>query len=328
MFIGRTGVRSTSLREGSSFPSRVPVMQAPIGPATTWELAAAVSAAGGLGTLASSWTDVAELRGEIERVASATPNPFCVNLVLAFDQRDRLELLCECGVRAVSFSWGIDAAMIGQARRAGLTVLVQVADEDEAKAAADAGADVLIAQGVEAGGHVQGSTPLLALVRKVNAAVDVPIVAAGGIADTVGARNAIAAGARAVACGTAFLAASEAAVHPRYLARVFAAGASDTQVTGLFDLGWPNAPHRVLRNRTLTDWEGAGCPKPGARPGEGDVIATRRGAPIPRYSAAQPTTQTEGDIEAMAMYAGCAVEHVREVASAASITRTIAAAIG
>lgn len=312
------------MAEGSSLPWHLPLMQAPIGPATTWELVAAVSAVGGLGTLAASWTELAELRGQIGRIVSATANPFCVNLVLAFDQRDRLELLLECGVPVVSFSWGIDAALIGRARQAGLTVLVQVADEYEARSAAAAGADVLIAQGVEAGGHVQGSTPLLLLVRKIRAAVALPIVAAGGIADAVAARTAIAAGAQAVACGSAFLAASEADVNPRYLARLLAAKASDTQMTGVFDIGWPHAPHRVIRNRTVTDWEQAGCPQPGTRPGEGEVIATRRGTPIVRYSDAQPTTQTEGDIDAMALYAGHSVEHLHEVASAQSITRNIA----
>jgi NAD(P)H-dependent flavin oxidoreductase YrpB (nitropropane dioxygenase family) len=316
------------LAEGSSLPWHLPVVQAPIGPATTWELVAAVSAVGGLGTLAASWTELAELGGQIGRIVSATANPFCVNLVLAFDQRDRLELLLECGVPVVSFSWGIDAALIGRARQAGLTVFVQVADEYEAKAAAAAGADALVAQGVEAGGHVQGSTRLLSLVRKVRAAVELPIVAAGGIADAVAARNAIAAGAQAVACGSAFLAASEADVNPRYLARILAAEASDTQVTGLFDVGWPHALHRVIRNRTLTDWEQAGSPPPGTRPGEGELIASRRGAPIVRYSDAQPTTQIEGAIDAMAMYAGHSVEHLREVASAQSITRNIADSLG
>ncbi len=302
-------------------------MQAPIGPGTTWELVAAVSAVGGLGTLAASWTELAELSGQIRRIVFATANPFCVNLVLAFDPRDRLELLLDCGVPVVSFSWGIDAALIGRARQAGLTVLVQVADEYEAKSAAAAGADALIAQGVEARGHVQGSAPLLSLVREICAAVELPIVAAGGIADAVAARNAIAAGAQAVACGSAFLAASEADVNPRYLARILAAEASDTQMTGLFDISWPHAPHRV-RNRTLTDWEQAGCPQPGTRPGEGEVIASRRGTPIVRYSNAQPTTQTEGDVDAMAMYAGHSGEHVREVASAQSIARNIADSLG
>lgn len=303
-------------------------MQAPIGPATTWELVAAVSAVGGLGTLAASWTELAELRGQIERIGSATANPFCVNLVLAFDQRDRLELLLERGVPVVSFSWGIDAAMIGRARHAGLTVLVQVGDEHEAKSAAAAGADVLIVQGVEAGGHVQGTTPLLSLLRKIRPAVELPIVAAGGIANAVAARSAIAAGAQAVACGSAFLAASEADVHPRYLARILAAEASDTQITGLFDIGWPHAPHRVVRNRTLTDWEQAGALPPGMRPGEGEVIARLRGTQILRYSDAQPTTQTEGDVDAMAMYAGLSVEHVREVAPAQLIARNIAHSLG
>jgi len=303
-------------------------MQAPIGPATTSELVAAVSSVGALGTLAASWTPLDALSGQIERVRSATANPFCVNLVLAFDQRERLELLIERGVPVVSFSWGIDAALIGRARHAGLTVLVQVGDEHEADAAAAAGADALIAQGVEAGGHVQGTTPLLPLLRKIRAAVELPIVAAGGIADSAAARSAIAAGAQAVACGTAFLAASESNVHPDYLARVIAADASEAQLTGLYDIGWPDAPHRVLRNRTATEWEQAGSPPSGARPGEGEVVARRGGHVIVRYSHAQPTMETDGDVDAMAMYAGLSVAHVRDIAPAQEIARNIFAGLG
>jgi NAD(P)H-dependent flavin oxidoreductase YrpB (nitropropane dioxygenase family) len=170
-------------------------------------------------------------------------------------------------VPIVSFSWGIDADLIGRARAAGTFVLVQVSGTEEARAAAAAGASGVIAQGEEAGGHVQASRPLLALVRELSATLALPLIAAGGIADAAAAERAMRAGAHAVACGTAFLAAAEADVHSHYRARVLAAGASDTELTDLFDVGWPDAPHRVLRNRTLADWEAAGRPPAGARPG-------------------------------------------------------------
>jgi len=227
----------------AALPWELPVMQAPIGPAGSCELVAAVSATGGLGTLAASWTELTKLREEIQQVRSAVSAPFCVNLVLAFDQRKRLELVLGQGVEVVSFSWGVDAALVGRTRDAGASVLVQVGDIHEAKAAATAGATALIAQGVEAGGHVQATTSLLELVRALRTEVSLPIIAAGGIADGASARRAIKAGAQAVACGTAFLAASEANVHPAYRARVLAAEASDTHLTTLFDVGWPNAPH-------------------------------------------------------------------------------------
>lgn len=186
----------------------------------------------------------------------------------------------------------------------------------------------MIAQGMEAGGHVQGTTPLVQLLREMRAELELPIVAAGGIADGVSARAALAAGADAVACGTAFLAAREADVHPAYLDRLLRAGATDTVLTTIFDVGWPNAPHRVIRNETFTGWVAAGKPDGlDRRPGNEDVIATRDGIPVERYSDAQPTTGTAGNIEAMALYAGMSVSHVSQAASAAEITHAIANAL-
>jgi nitronate monooxygenase len=302
-------------------------MQAPIGPATTADLVASVSAVGALGTVAASWTEPSKLRDQIRAIRSATSNPFCVNLVLAFDQRERLELVLAERVPVVSFAWGTDPDLIGRARVAGVFVLVQVSNPEEAKVAAVGGASGLIAQGVEAGGHVQGKTPLLTLVREVTAKLPLPVVAAGGIADSAAARDALNAGAQAVACGTAFLASSESDVHEHYRARLIAAGPGDTELTDLFDIGWPNAPHRVIRNRTVIDWESAGRPPTGRRPGEGDVVAKRGRTELMRYSDAQPTKSTEGDIEAMAMYAGTGVHHVRSVAPSAAITEAIALGI-
>jgi nitronate monooxygenase len=307
-----------------SVPWELPVMQAPIGPATTTALVAAVSRAGGFGTLAASWTEPATLRGQLERLrAEVEGRPFCVNLVLAFDQRERLAIALAGGSPAISFSWGVDRELFAQARGAGALVLAQVADVGAAQEAVAAGADILIAQGVEAGGHVQGTTPLLQLVRALGD-VGRPIVAAGGIGDADAVRQALAAGADAVACGTAFLAAEEANVHPAYLDAVLAADASDTVLTGVFDGDWPNAPHRVIRNDTLTAWESAGRPPTGARPGEGDVVATRGSRPILRYADAQPTSSTEGDVVAMALYAGASVGAVTQRAPAAEIVRRLA----
>src|SRR5437764_551779 len=141
-------------------------MQAPIGPATTTELVAAVSAAGGLGTLAASWTDPAKLRAQLQRLRATLAEPFCVNLVLAFDQEERLAVVLDERTPVVSFSWDVDEALIRQAQRAGTAVYVQIGDVATAAAAAAAGADALIVQGVEAGGHVQATEPLLALLSK------------------------------------------------------------------------------------------------------------------------------------------------------------------
>jgi len=308
-------------------PWAVPVVQAPIGPATTTELVRAVSRVGALGTLAASWTEPDALRRQVRTLRDAVGGDFCVNLVLAFDQRERLESALAEGARFISFSWGVEPPLVRRAHEAGAVVLIQVGDIATAEEAADGGADVLIAQGLEAGGHVQGTSPLLDLVREIREALSLPVVAAGGIADPVTARAAIAAGADAVACGTAFLAASEADVHPVYRDRLLRAEAADTVLTTIFDVGWPDAPHRVLRNRTFLDWLAAGEPVPGQRPGDGDVVATRDGDPILRYSDAQPTHRTSGEVEAMALYAGTSVGHVSGVAGAETIALTIADAL-
>lgn len=305
-------------------PSVIPIMQAPIGPAGTPELVAAVSNSGALGTLAASWTHPQVLRRQIRQIAAMSDSPYCVNLVLAFDQRHRLEVVLDERVPVVSFSWGIDEAMIRRAQRGGAVVFVQIGTVADAMRAEAAGADMIIVQGVEAGGHVQSTTRLLDLVADVRRSVRRSIIAAGGIADPMATHRAIAAGAAAVACGTAFLAASEADIHPHYVDRLLNAGPEDTVLTEMYDEGWPAAPHRVLRNETMVRWEAAGGPRAGARPGEGDVVGRRGEQPIVRYSDAQPTQNTIGDIEAMAMYAGQSVGEVQAVGSAASIVRRLA----
>jgi nitronate monooxygenase len=277
--------------------------------------------------LAASWTDPPVLRQRIRAVRGTVREPFCVNLILAFDQRERLRVALDEGVEFVSFSWGVDGELIREAHEAGAGVLVQVGDAGAALGAVAAGADLLIVQGVEAGGHVQGSRRMLDLVREIRPAVGVPVIAAGGIGDAVAVSEACAAGADGFACGTLFLAAAEADVHPRYLDRLIEADAADTELTTLFDAGWPNAPHRVIRNRTVEAWLEAGCPASGSRPGEGEVVAVRSGAPIPRYSIAQPTRETTGDAGSMAMYAGTSVSGVTRSESAAEIAYRLLAAL-
>ena len=303
---------------------RLPLVQAPIGPATTPELVAAVSRLGALGTLAGSWTDSQMLRDQVRRVRATVDEPFCVNLVLAFEQRERLDAVLEEQVQVVSFSWGVDPELIRVAHKGGAFVLIQVGEVVDGLAAVDAGADALIVQGVEAGGHVQGRRPLLELLRELRASVRVPLLAAGGIGDAAAAAEALAEGAQGIACGTVFLAAAEANVHPHYLDRLIQAERTDTALTRAFDGGWADAPHRVIRNSTLAAWEAAGGPTDGRRPNEGRIVATRDGVPIVLYDDAQPTRATSGDVEAMAMYAGMSVDRITREEPAAEIAARLA----
>ncbi len=298
-------------------------MQAPLGRAGAVRLASEVSQAGGLGTLGASWTEPEVLREQIRSITQVTHRPFCVNLVLDFEQDDRLEVAVEERAPIVSFSFGLRPQLVARASAGGARVLVQVGSADAARAAADAGADALIVQGVEAGGHVQGVVGLLPLLAEVRQAVSLPLLAAGGIGDPASARAAVAAGAKAVVMGTRFLASDESDAHPRYKARLLEAEARDTVLTELFDMGWAGSPHRVLRNSTYERWEAAGSPPSGERPGEGEEVA----GGMQRYASNPPLAGIEGDIEAMAMYAGQGVGAVAAVEPAAAIVERFAAAL-
>jgi nitronate monooxygenase len=311
-----------TLRRVCALGCEFPLMQAPLGRGAATHLATEVSQAGGLGTLGASWTEPPVLREQIRTIARVTDRPFCVNLVLDFAQDERLEVVVEERVRWVSFSFGLRPELFRLARAGGSRVLVQVASADGARAAADAGADALIVQGVEAGGHVESVVGLLPLLAEVRRAVSLPLLAAGGIADPASALAALAAGASAVVMGTRFVASDECDAHPRYKARLLAAEGRDTVLTELFDIGW-SAPHRVLRNSTYERWRAAGRPPPGQRPGEGEIVAEG----IPRYALNMPLSGTDGDVEAMAMYAGQGVGTIDTVEPAAAIVERFAAAL-
>jgi NAD(P)H-dependent flavin oxidoreductase YrpB (nitropropane dioxygenase family) len=303
----------------------LPVVQAPIGRATTPELAAAVSNAGGLGMLALSWTRPDQVRGRIQAVQALTSKAFGVNLVLQWPQQERLSLCLDEQVAVVSTFWGDPAPYVPRVRDAGALHVHTVASAAEARRAVDAGVDAVVAQGAEAGGHVWGDVSTLALVPAVVDAVHpVPVLAAGGIADGRGLAAALALGASAGWIGTRFVASDEANAHPEYQARLRAASETDTSYGTVFDGGWPDAPHRTLRNSTLAAWEAAGRPPAGRRPGEGEAVGTGgRGAPLPRYSSDLPTRTLTGDVEATALYAGQGTALIHDVRPAAEIARTM-----
>ena len=296
-----------------------------MGGAVTPELAAATSNAGALGMLPLTWTSPEEIVTVVEETRQRTERPFGVNLGLAWDQRERLASALRAGVRVISLFWGDASGLIGEAREAGAVVFVTVGTAEEGRAAAGAGADVIVAQGWEAGGHVWGSVSTLALVpRVVDEVAPVPVVAAGGIADGRGLAAVLALGAAGAWVGTRFLAASEAAIHPDYRRRLLAAGEADTFYGTVFDRGWPDAPHRTLRNSTVDGWEHAGRPPSGSRPGEDEEPASRPdGSPINRYASSTPTASMEGNVEPLPHWAGQGVGLVTREESAAEIVASL-----
>ena len=161
-----------------------------------------------------------------------------------------------------------------------------VGSAEEARRAAGCGVDIVVAQGWEAGGHVWSGVATLPLVPAVvDAVAPVPVIAAGGIGDARGVAAVLALGAQAAWLGTRFLLADEMPIHEEYRRRLIAATETDAEwYPNLYEVGWPDAPHRAIHNSTAERWEAAGRPAPGSRPGEGEVIAHfASGEPILRY---------------------------------------------
>jgi nitronate monooxygenase len=292
------------------------------------ELTAAVSTAGALGMLALSWSDPAG--DPVRQTAALTERPFGGNLVLASDQHQRLHDALEAGLRIVSFFWGDPTDYVERVHEAKGIVLHTVGTAEEARRAVDSGVDVIVAQGWEAGGHVWGKVATLPLVPAVvDAVAPVPVIAAGGIGDARGVAAVFALGAQAAWVGTRFLLAEEMPIHEEYRRRVIEADEADTRwYPDLYEVGWPNAPNRSLRNSTADAWEAAGRPEPGSRPGEGDVIAHfADGEEIVRYEPAAPMVGTTGDIEAVSMWAGQSVSLARERQTAAEIVAELIAGV-
>jgi len=256
------------------FGLKYPIFNAGMGGTAIPELAIAVSNAGGLGAISGSSNPAAAIgvdvvRQRVLRVKSATNRPFAVNFLLAFDPVT-LPIALDAGAPIVQFAWGIPTLEnVTTIRNAGAKMGIQISSVAGARRALDVGADYLICQGTEAGGHVQATSALYEVVPAViDLAKTVPVLAAGGIANGAQIRRALLAGASGVLIGTRFVATKEAGAHEEYKTSIIRAKASDTVLTVCFHDGWESAPHRVLRNRTLELWEAAGCLPPGKRPGE------------------------------------------------------------
>ena len=262
----------------------IPILSAPMAGAAGPELVSAVCNAGAYGVIPLWGRSKDHVLAGIDDLRERTDRNFAVNLNLSFPYEDQLDACIAKGVHGVSLFWGMDPSAIERAKAGGLTVLSSVGSVDEARTAADAGADVIVAQGWDAGGHVWGDVTTMALVPAVADAVDVPVVAAGGIADGRGMAAAMMLGASGVWIGTRFLASTEATIHDDYRNRILRASEADTQwARDLYDVSWPDAPHRALSNSTSRSWVDEGSSAPGqvarldksctSRPVDGQTIA-------------------------------------------------------
>jgi nitronate monooxygenase len=305
-----------------------PVFSAGIGAASGPELVAAVSNAGGCGVLGTASLPGRFVRAEIERLKGLTDKPFGVNLVLPLLRKGQVEACFDERVSILVLFWGDPTPYVDEAHRRGIKVFLQVGSVSEAVAGAEAGVDAIIAQGVEAGGHVKGTTALSVLLPTIVGAVSpLPVIGSGGIADGRGLVAALSLGAQGISIGTRFLASAEARAADAYKARIVMANAEDTVYTEQCNLGWANAPHRVLRTAAIERWEHAGRPPTGERPDEGTVLGTMQTGgttvEIAAYSAYLPEPGVRADIEQMALYAGQSCSLIDAIKPAAEIVADI-----
>jgi nitronate monooxygenase len=296
---------------------RVPIQQAGMGGVATPALAAAVADAGGLGMVNMVFMPAPEVAAALDALTSQTTGRVGLNILMPFLDRDVVEVAAS-RVRVVEFFYADpDADLVRRVHDGGALAAWQVGSLTEARAAEAAGCDFIIAQGTEAGGHVRGQVSLLPLLDSVLDAVDVPVVAAGGIATARGVAAVLAAGAAGVRLGTRFVATREANAHPSYVAALLRASAGDTVLTTAFSGMWPDAPHRVLRSCVDA-----------AEASSADIVAEMSfGAtrmPVPRLAVPSPSRDTTGEIAAMALYAGESVGAVTEVMPAGEVVRELA----
>src|SRR5215468_1205963 len=294
------------------------------------ELASAVSNAGGLGLLGVGVSPPPATQAMIRAIKSQTSRPFGVNFIVeetalgpcATDEH--IEICVTEGIGVVVFFWNLPPAdWIERLHGAGAKVWMQVGSVEQARRAAQAGADAIIAQGREAGGHNRSTLPLSSLVPAlVDAIAPTPVIAAGGIADGRTVAAALALGAEAVCVGTRLVASSEANAHEEYKRRIVAAAVEDIVRTSIFGPEWPDQPMSVIRNRVVSEWEEQDDHTPPAHdPPQfiGRILLGGQEYPMPKFSAMLPTPETIGDFEEMCLPSGEGAGLVRQIKPAAEI---------
>jgi nitronate monooxygenase len=299
---------------------RLPLQQAPMGGVTTPELVAAVAGAGGVGMVPAQMLPAEYLAGLLDDLAGRTDGVVGVTFLLPFGADPACVEVAAERARLVDFYYGDpDPALVARVHEGGALASWQAGSAAEAVAAAGAGCDLVAVQGVEGGGRIRGRVALLPLLAEVLDAVEVPVVAAGGVATARGVAACLAAGAAAVRVGTRLLATEESGAHPSYVAALLEAGAEDAVLTDAFSVMWPPGPepHRTLRSALEA-----------AQAFDGEVVGeTRMGAstlPVPRFGVPCPNQATTGEIAAMVHYAGQGVGATAEVLPAAQVVTELA----
>jgi NAD(P)H-dependent flavin oxidoreductase YrpB (nitropropane dioxygenase family) len=272
-------------------------------------------------TVAATAPEALEVR--LDHIGSLTSKPIGANFLVPITDRECLRLASR-SVRVVDFFWGDpDPELVEIAHRGGALVSWQVGSAAEAVAAERAGCDFIIAQGIEAGGHIRGVLGLLPLLSQVLDGVAIPVLAAGGIGSARALAAVLAAGASGARCGTRFVAAQESGAHPVYVEALIRAPAEGSVRTTLYHVGCPLCPstHGVLSSAIESARSLAGDVA-------GEIEMQGQRFPIAKFQGVPPPVKSiSGRVEAMCCYAGQSVGDVHGVQPAAEIVTELVGAV-
>jgi NAD(P)H-dependent flavin oxidoreductase YrpB (nitropropane dioxygenase family) len=298
----------------------------------TPDLAIAVCKAGGIGALGVGFTPPELLRQYIRDIRAATDAPFNINFISCFDNDAQVKVCAEERVPIVSWHWGHpSAANLALLRDAGVAYWEQVGNVDDARRAIDAGAEVIVAQGYEAGGHNyqglpgQPGLPTFVLLPSIVDAVgsQAMVLAAGGISDGRGVAAALALGADAVWVGTRMVATVEAAVNDEHKRRIVAAKGEDTVFSSIFGPEWPHFnPMRLQKNRVVAEYNHRLAEIPADRSGlpvVGKTVLYGQAMPMNKFNVILPTPETEADWEEMPWLMGQGAGLVHDIRPAGEV---------
>jgi NAD(P)H-dependent flavin oxidoreductase YrpB (nitropropane dioxygenase family) len=314
---------STSITR--AFGLTTPIVNAGMAMIARPALAAAVCEAGGLGTIGSDINPPDVLRDLVRQTKALTKRSFGVDLIGDFLTDEHLSVLIEEKVALTIFFWTLPPReQVERLKQAGIKVWMQIGAVAEAERAVTLGADALIVQGAEAGGHNRAEASTMTLFPRIRRRFPgVPLLAAGGIVDGTTMAAALVLGADAVWCGSRFLASKEAEAHDAYKDRVLSADVGDTAIFSIYGPEWPHQAMRAILNdgaRTALGREAEAM-----KEAEGQVIGSTmlngQTIPLPRYSAILPTRDFKGDIEQACLTAGQSVGNIDEILPAGEIVR-------
>jgi NAD(P)H-dependent flavin oxidoreductase YrpB (nitropropane dioxygenase family) len=314
---------STSITR--TFGLTTPIVNAGMAMVARPALAAAVCEAGGLGTIGSDINPPDVLRDLVRRTKLLTKRPFGVDLIGDFLTDEHIFVLIEEQVALAIFFWTLPTlGHVEQLKHAGIKVWMQVGRVAEAEQATALGADALIVQGAEAGGHNRAEASIMTLFPRIRRRFPgLPLLAAGGIVNGATMAAALVLGADGVWCGSRFLASQEAEAHDAYKERVVSADVGDTAILSIYGPEWPDQAMRAIIN------DGArvalGRETEAIRDAQGQIIGSTvlngQKVPLPRYSAILPTRDFDGDIEQTCLTAGQSAGNIDQILPAGEIVR-------